>query len=98
MTALNADSKRMNNERPTVNKEADQAKTAYKALSPSTANTLNESHSVSPEEEDRLQRNLELIRSMPDNIGAALAKARTQPSWCSDRRWRMELCRRRHRY
>ena len=86
----------MDNERPTVNKATGQSKTAANPLP--TCSTFNESYSVSPEEEDRLQRNLELIRSMPDNIGAALAKARTQPSWCSDRRWRMELCRRRHRY
>ena len=96
MTAFKANSKRMDNEIPTVNKATGQSKTAANPLP--NGSTFNESYSVSPEEEDRLQRNLELIRSMPDNIGAALAKARTQPSWCSDRRWRMELCRRRHRY
>lgn len=48
--------------------------------------------------EAELQRNAELLRAMPDNISAALAKARNKPAWCSDVRWRMELRRRAYRY
>ena len=49
-------------------------------------------------DEETLQRNTEILRSMPDNIAAALAKARHKPNWCSDVRWRMELRRRAYRY
>lgn len=50
------------------------------------------------EEEKRILENAEILRTMPDNIGAALAKARSKPAWCSDIRWRMELRRRSRRY
>lgn len=49
-------------------------------------------------DEETLQRNTEMLRAMPDNIAAALAKARHKPNWCSDVRWRMELRRRAYRY
>lgn len=50
------------------------------------------------EEERRLMRNAEIVRTMPDNIAEVLMKARKQPVWCSDVRWRMELARRQRRY
>lgn len=50
------------------------------------------------EEEQMLLKNAALLRMMPDNIGEALAAARTKPPWCSDVRWRMELSRRRNKW
>lgn len=50
------------------------------------------------EEERRILANAAILRTMPDNIAAALAKARSKPTWCSDIRWRMELNRRKRYY
>lgn len=49
-------------------------------------------------EDQELLRNAAIIRAMPDNIGEALANARTRPIWCSKVRWRMEMARRRSRF
>lgn len=50
------------------------------------------------EEDKRILYNAAILRSMPDDIAGALAKAKAKPLWCSDVRWRMELARRRRKY
>ena len=50
------------------------------------------------QEERRILSNAAILRTMPDDIAGALAKARSKPIWCSEIRWKMELSRRRRRY
>lgn len=53
---------------------------------------------IEKQKEKEILYNAAILRMIPDNIAAALAKARTKPIWCSDIRWRMELSRRKRRY